>query len=242
MEINKIKPNRLFTFGCSFTKYRLNTWANILAKKLEVKKFYNFGASAACNLFIGTRLSQAIKYYNIDKNDLIMVCWTDIDRNSIIENDVWQLKGSIVRNYTDREYTEDDRSLYSQRDAMIIQNSYDMLKQSGIPFDMFSMTNLKKSMTPSIATLYNDTLSKLKPAMIDVLMGGQVQDADRTLHGDSHPSMRQHLKYLIEVFKMQPTKEINDFINKHNLDKFPPDIRTRESIDYNWFQDLNNEV
>ena len=70
MEINKIKPNRLFTFGCSFTKYRLNTWANILAKKLEVKKFYNFGASAACNLFIGTRLSQAIKYYNIDKNDL----------------------------------------------------------------------------------------------------------------------------------------------------------------------------
>ena len=242
MDINKIKPNRLFTFGCSFTKYHLNTWANILAKKLEVKKFYNFGASAACNLFIGTRLSQAIKYYNIDKNDLIMICWTDIDRNSIIENNVWQLKGSIVMNYKDREYTEDDRSLYSQRDAMIIQNSYDMLQQSGIPFEMFSMANFKKSMTPSIAILYEDMLNKLKPAMLDVLSGGRIQNQDDTLHGDSHPSMRQHLKYLIEGFKMQPTKEINDFINKHNLDKFPPEMRKRDSFDYNWFQDCNNEV
>lgn len=242
LDLNKIKPARLFTFGCSFTKYRLNTWANILAAKLEPKKFYNFGAAGACNLFIGTRLSQAIKFYDINENDLVMICWTDIDRNSIIENNVWQLRGSIVMNYKDREYTEDDRSIYSQRDAMIIQNSYDTLQQHNIPFDMFSMANFKKSMTPSIAILYHDMLSKLKPSMIDVCMGGKIQNPDETLHGDAHPSMRQHLKYLIEVFKMQPTKEITDFINKHNLDKTPPWLRKRESLDYSWFQDLDNSI
>lgn len=232
-----MKPKRLFTFGCSFTKYRLNTWANIVAKKMNVKEFYNFGVAGACNMFIGTRFSQALKFYEIDKDDLVMICWTDIDRESSMLNGMWRVKGGRVGNawnYDNREYTEDDKSFYSQRDAMIIQSTYDTLKYHGIPFEMFSMTNLKKSMTPKIAVLYHDTLSNLKPAMIDVLGEGPYE------HGDVHPNLRQHLYYLQKTFGLTSTNEIDEFIDKYKDDTDPPWLRKRDSFDYDWFDDVDN--
>ena len=70
---------RLFTFGCSFTKYIWPTWADILGR--EYKEFYNYGMSGGGNLFIFDSLIEAIAKHNINKDDTVIIIWTNVTRD-----------------------------------------------------------------------------------------------------------------------------------------------------------------
>ena len=69
------------------------TWANILALDLLVP-FYNYAASGAGNRFIATRVGMADVKHKFTKNDLVIVCWTNVARMDRYDSteDRWYLR------------------------------------------------------------------------------------------------------------------------------------------------------
>ena len=68
--------NRLFAFGCSFTRYDTDTYADYIGK--NYKEFYNYGNPGSGNAQIATTLSEKILEHDINKNDRVIVQWSSI--------------------------------------------------------------------------------------------------------------------------------------------------------------------
>jgi hypothetical protein len=99
----------LHAFGCSFTEdYKIATdltkkpgtyqnfyhhrggsfpdnWVDILARKLDIPNFSNYGKGGACNYDIFQRFCDNLD--KINKGDLVIVGWTDAVRFRIASND-----------------------------------------------------------------------------------------------------------------------------------------------------------
>ena len=69
---------RLFTFGCSFTRYYWPTWADMLGR--EYDEFENWGNGGIGNRAILERLTECIINNKITKDDTIIVQWSDLHR------------------------------------------------------------------------------------------------------------------------------------------------------------------
>ena len=69
---------RLFTFGCSFTRYYWPTWADMLGNSYD--HFENWGNSGLGNRAIFERLSECIVHNNISKGDTVIIQWTEFHR------------------------------------------------------------------------------------------------------------------------------------------------------------------
>lgn len=69
---------RLFTFGCSFTRYYWPTWAEMLGRHYDT--FENWGNSGIGNRAIGERLIECIVHKNITKDDTVIIQWTEFHR------------------------------------------------------------------------------------------------------------------------------------------------------------------
>jgi len=74
----KTKGTRLFTFGCSLTRYHWPTWADILGQSFE--EFYNWGNRGAGNRQILERFSEAVAKNAFLPDDVIIIQWTDYHR------------------------------------------------------------------------------------------------------------------------------------------------------------------
>jgi hypothetical protein len=69
---------RLFTIGCSFTRYYWPTWADILGR--EYDEFENWGLSGIGNRAIVEKLSECVINNNITEHDTIIIQWSEIHR------------------------------------------------------------------------------------------------------------------------------------------------------------------
>jgi hypothetical protein len=85
---------RLFTFGCSFTDYKWQTWADIIGTQFE--EFQNWGKSGAGNFFISSSLYECHSINKITKDDVVLIMFSSIDRFDYInQNSDFETKGSI---------------------------------------------------------------------------------------------------------------------------------------------------
>jgi hypothetical protein len=88
---------RLFTFGCSFTNYKWQTWADIIGTQFE--EFQNWGKSGAGNFFISSRLYECHSIHKITKDDVVLIMFSSIDRFDFInQNSYFETSGSIYGN------------------------------------------------------------------------------------------------------------------------------------------------
>jgi|AntAceMinimDraft_1070359.scaffolds.fasta_scaffold05864_3 hypothetical protein len=72
--INLKSYNRFFSFGCSFTKYKWTTWADLIGQHFSI--YENWGEHAAGNQFIFNSIVECHKRNNFSKGDLIGIMWT----------------------------------------------------------------------------------------------------------------------------------------------------------------------
>ena len=70
---------RIFAFGCSMTRYRWPTWADIYASD-KTTQFYNYAHSGAGNQFIANQIVETCKRFNWNDDDLILIMWSSITR------------------------------------------------------------------------------------------------------------------------------------------------------------------
>tara|TARA_Y200000002_G_scaffold247232_1_gene204587 strand:- start:1026 stop:1955 length:930 start_codon:yes stop_codon:yes gene_type:complete len=195
-----IKPKRLFTFGCSFTKYSWGTWANILAKELEPVEYINLGKSGAGNQYIFNMLMQADAVYDFTHEDLVVVQWTNVCREDRYipqkkDSGPWVTPGNI---YSQEEYdTNFVMNYFSEkgayiRDLAFIKAAHEMLKHKAQwhflqMCDIVEQPNQWSEATQEkridwdqeldeLLKFYNPTLSHLKASFYDILWNNNMDN------------------------------------------------------------------
>ena len=68
---------KLYTFGCSLTRYHWPTWADILGQSFE-NGFENWANRGAGNRQILERLTECFVKTNFQPNDVIAVRWLSL--------------------------------------------------------------------------------------------------------------------------------------------------------------------
>lgn len=69
---------RLFTFGCSLTRYHWPTWADILGQSFT--EYQNWGNRGAGNRQIFERFSECLAKNDLSSHDTVVIQWTDFHR------------------------------------------------------------------------------------------------------------------------------------------------------------------
>jgi hypothetical protein len=90
MKIKNLEPakhKRLFVFGCSMTKYVWPTWADIIAQ--DVETYINWGRPGAGNHYIFNAIMECDAKYSFNKDDLVIVMWSSIEREDRYKKDAW---------------------------------------------------------------------------------------------------------------------------------------------------------
>ena len=90
MGINK----RLYTFGCSFTKYKWPTWADFIGSQFEI--YENWGQPGAGNFFIATQVYECCQKNCVGVDDTVLVMLSSTNRFDIINrNSTFLTEGNI---------------------------------------------------------------------------------------------------------------------------------------------------
>lgn len=76
---------RLYTFGCSFTKYKWPTWADFIGSQFEV--YENWGQPGAGNLFISTQVYECCQKNCVGVDDTVLIMLSSTNRFDIINQD-----------------------------------------------------------------------------------------------------------------------------------------------------------
>lgn len=225
-----MKPERIFTFGCSFTRYLWSGWPEILAYELDAP-LYNYGFAAACNQLIFSAVVQANAFHKFGPSDLVIVEWTSISRKSIFMDGSWRLSADfsekqggfwkflLGNTYRDKILElEYDPVGFTIRDLTSIDAAQRLLQQSGCSWYNFQMIDLVGFITDElirnkVSRLFGDSLSKIKPSFEDVLFNSDLNSAkneSRKIHPryvDAHPMPVDHLRFLETIGEFPLSEE-----------------------------------
>ena len=228
---------RIFTFGCSFTKYHWMTWPEIIAYELNVP-FYNYGKSGAGNQYIANMISQADAIHKFNEDDLIMISWTNVCREDRYKNQNWITPGNIfTQGIYDETYVKEwaDPTGYLLRDLSTIKLTINFLENKKCQFHMFSMcniidvidqgqeNNLKNSvLKQKIKEMYKPELDRLLPDFFSMLWKNDLQKYKFSrdwkeiskFFQDGHPTPIEHLEYLQSIFPNSFNKNTVEQVNE----------------------------
>jgi len=216
-------PKRIFSFGCSYTHYAWGTWANIIGSAFPDAEFRNLGRSGVGNTYIHNIIMQADNVYKFNKDDLILVEWTNVcreDRYLPEKHGGWVSPGNIFTQSTyDKSFVKNYVSEIGSyvRDFALIKSAEDFIKHRS-PYHMtkmvdFSYTNqwtndkFNNETFTLMQEMYKPVLDNILPSMNHVLWEhdiGLKQDRDRKLvhenFTDGHPSPEEYYNYVTEMF------------------------------------------
>jgi hypothetical protein len=125
MRIQNLDPekyNRLFVFGCSFTRYLWPTWADIIGQ--DIPLYENWGRGGAGNHYIFNSVIEANIRHTFTKDDLVMIMWSSTTREDRYSNNNWLLSPiqsheSIYGKDWVRKFGTDSRGFLVRDCAMI---------------------------------------------------------------------------------------------------------------------------
>ena len=92
LEAKHIK--RLFTFGCSSTKY-----SDILNQEISPSEYYNLGLPGSGNAHIAHSFHLNNVKHNFGPDDLIIICWSNIFRADWFHNFEWSQEGNVYASH-----------------------------------------------------------------------------------------------------------------------------------------------
>ncbi len=189
------EKSRLFTFGCSFTDYKWDTWANLLAENYT--DHVQHGRAGAGNFYIYVRVMQEIYSQNINPEDTVVIMWTSVLRYDIYKFGKlgWVTNGNVVGTYPDEVVDKIfDAVGWYKRDTALIHGVRLALDTIGCKYEFLSMMPLaepvkalgidlrevevSKEYTPvdsvngsedHIYDWFSDTLDMVKPSVYEIV-------------------------------------------------------------------------
>jgi hypothetical protein len=148
LSLNKYK--RFFAFGCSFTNYHWPTWAEIIGR--QIPHYENWGRGSAGNQFIFNSVIECDAKYHFNKDDLVIIMWTSIEREDRYLNNDWHLASHIQRNQVygkswNKKFGKEIRGLLI-RDLASIRAVQQLLQFRNCDWANFSMSPITKMDVP----------------------------------------------------------------------------------------------
>ena len=215
--------SRLFTFGCSFTKYNWMTWADIVGRSFD--QYHNMGITGAGNMYIFNSLVHTIVQYDINKNDTVMIMWTNVTREDRFIRGRWANIGNLAtQNFYDKNFMLnyfDVRGCY-ERDIPTIHAARMLLDSIGCKYEIMSMVDMHnadqykivdKSEDVHIKRLlekFKSTLSLFKPSVHNIIFNYDYSSRPVEpfkARPDAHPLPLEHLEYVEKVLPNYPVSE-----------------------------------
>jgi len=176
--------NRLYTYGCSFTSYAWDTWADHIGKNFD--KFVNYGESGAGNQYILHKLTESDAKEEISADDYVGIMWSTAIRYDYWLNGKWHTNGNVFNNGYSKQFTDlIDPNGFLIRDYSFIHAAKKILDNIGCRYLFFSMTQLDHFSEGSkwhwldlvynqkplyeYKKLYSKTIEHILPSMFEVL-------------------------------------------------------------------------
>lgn len=204
---------RFFAFGCSFTKWKWATWADYLAAKLGIE-YYNFAEPGVGNEYIFHKVVETNAKYNFNKNDLVIICWTNFAREDRYKNNRWIPSNNIfkyqVYNKAWVDQCFDLKGALIKTSSFVASTSY-LLKQKKSTYLSFSMMPMmlinsqdpvyQDLMVEDVIETYQKYYQDFLPSMVEYLYDSlpYCVNPEPQEHGDNHPSEKQHQKFVNKV-------------------------------------------
>ena len=203
--------SRLFTFGCSFTKYHWPTWADILSQ--EYDEFQNWAQAGCGNHFVLYSLIECIQRNKITADDTVAIMWTGITREDRYVDKQWKPLGSVFLEETSypREYVENftDPTGYLITNLAVVESCKRILDSIGCQYYFLSMVplhsfvetkrirffNLFPTLEQNVIDLYSGLKSVLLPSMLEVVFNNDFSSRDHV------PVPHRKLQEQIKSFK-----------------------------------------
>ena len=217
--------NRLFTFGCSFTYYYWQTWADIIGTQFNT--YQNWGQAGAGNNFITSNLYECNSLYKINKDDVVMIMFSSIDRFDYInQQSYFVTKGSVYgeshplgSDFVLNEWSDEHAvymTWYSILSAKTLLDSigckYIFMK--AFDFDSHNGYNLKINKESNrINHCINEINTILKgPSLYEMNKecGDFYKFNDTPNQMDGHPTIKTHLRWVKENLKDYYHEEMDE--------------------------------
>jgi hypothetical protein len=213
LDLNKY--NRLITLGCSFTRYRWATWADLLAAEMPSATHINQAQSGAGNMYISTCLSQLSRTINLGAQDLVVIMWSTFYRQDFYKDSQWITPGNIYTqgivpmDYVERFYEPRGMML---RDLALIDTTmksvqhaeFDCVAFMGVSIDGQNYYSGQDDAydISSIKSLYGD-LPVMNMDLLTVVGGewkGQYEytNHDGSQFSDYHPTPYEYRNFLVQ--------------------------------------------
>jgi hypothetical protein len=186
---------RFFAFGCSFTNYGWPTWADLLGEQFA--HYENWGKVGAGNFYIANSIVECHRRKQITADDVVCIMWSSMTREDrYMSPGQWCTPGTI---YSQDKYDADwVRQWFNLRGAAIrdlhmIYTTKILLDSIGCDYHMMSIIGFSSNDQSPITLLdnadvktsnitlddiddllesYQDTLSIIKPSVLDVVYDG----------------------------------------------------------------------
>lgn len=163
---------RLFTFGCSMTKYYWPTWADILGRQFSY--YENWGSVGTGNQFIFNSLIEAHTTNKFNKNDTVIIMWASTSREDYYNEKHWKAVGNVYANeidYTNGNSPKFDERGYLIRDIALIAAAKELLEKLEINYQFLLCAPLIRSChnVIDVIAVYNDTFSVIKPSIFEII-------------------------------------------------------------------------
>jgi len=199
----------VWTFGCSFTKYHWKTWADHLSDIYG--KVTNCGLAGAGNYYIFQRILQEYSLGNIDRNDLIMICWTGHFRKDNKFKGHWHCYGNLAGEGPSQDYwTKDFVTNYCDPDFFLERDLYFALAINEIFPNVinFSMGDIglinqyenNRATSDPYRKKVTRLLRRFYPSFYEVLWNNDITSISN--RRDKHPTEDEHKIYLQKVFNI----------------------------------------
>jgi len=188
--------SKLFTFGCSFTKYQWPTWADLLAENYTTH--IQHGSPGVGNFHIYFRVMQEVSMGNICPEDTVVIMWTSILRYDLFIHDPagsgkWKSQGNILNGDYNQECIDKffDPVGFYKRDVSLIHGIKLILDSIGCKYEFLSamplqdpildlgfiITNVEKSSDvkswPStdydVSEWFSESLGIIKPSVYEII-------------------------------------------------------------------------
>jgi hypothetical protein len=234
--------NKLFTFGCSFTKSDREpnwpTWADILGRGFKYYK--NWGHAGGGNSFIFYRLMECIKREQITSHDTVIIMWTNIAREDrYIDNFGWITPGNIYsQTFYDQNFVQKcaDPTGYLIKDMATIAAAKYILESIGCKFYFLSTVPLSVyddhwcssfGIDNEILKLYREEINFIKPSVYSVVFNNDwysrvgfidKKELNREYNAIAGPDWPSWEKFLQHDFQGVPTA-VKKEIASHNFAK-----------------------
>ena len=183
---------RLFTFGCSFTRYLWPTWADIINFDLNTQ-YYNWGVCGIGNVSILHKMIECDLKHKFNADDTILVNWSSWTREDrLAANGEWMCGGNIFNNVNFNksfinQYWNEHNDTVKNASAIIAANKmFNINFQSHmVDFDSYTLPGYDYLLDNLPETVIFDTTTNTR--------------FNNTTY-DAHPDISCHLNHVSTIY------------------------------------------